>query len=208
MKEMTELEVRIVKCAKRMILEKGILDTDMKDIAKEIGCSRSTLYRHFPGKGDILLILADEALEVIRKAQIIPPEYRFSNGLEAFSWQLNSMLDAALQNVDTFTFLRDFDCLYYRYYMNEEQSNEFRENVKESSVKSPLQESYNRGVKDGSIRSGGDGELFVLTVFQSFIALTERILPLEETYIEAYGYGQEILREFTQKMVASIQNKG
>ncbi len=35
-----------------------------------------TLYRHFTGKGDILLVLADQALAVIRQAQIIPAATR------------------------------------------------------------------------------------------------------------------------------------
>lgn len=207
MNKLTDLDESILSTAKKMILEKGILETDMKDIAKEIGCSRSTLYRHFSSKGDILLVLADNALDIIRNAQIIPKEYRFSNGFEAFSWQMNSMLDAVLKNTEELIFLRDFDTLYYRYYVSVSETQDFKNKIKGSSKTSPLQKSFNLGIQDGSIVSPKDPELFILMVFQSFIALSERVIPVEKSYIECFGYGQEILREYVRSTVELVRVK-
>ena len=200
------LEQAVLSAAKRMILERGILETDMKDIAKEVGCSRSTLYRHFPGKGDILFALADEAILIIREAQEIPRGFRFANGYEAFVWQINALADALIGHVNEVVFLRDFDNLYYASYSNTNRAEEFKENISGSTVDSPLQVSFNQGLQDGSIRKVDNPELFILTVYQNFLALAERILPHENAYVQAYGYGQEILREHVRQLTNLVKN--
>ena len=195
MRDYNETDRNILALAKKMLLSNGLLNTDMKDIAKELGCSRSTLYRHFSSKGDILIILATDALKTIRDSLIIPDGFRFVTGYDAFCWQLNSMMDGMIHHVDDITFLRDFDCFYTSSYPGTTNTEAFLKQVTKSTYKSPLQESFDRGMKDGSIRQVNNPELCVLTIVHSCIALAQRTLPREQHFIEEYGYGQEILRE-------------
>ncbi|MBO4887353.1 MAG: TetR/AcrR family transcriptional regulator [Firmicutes bacterium] len=197
---------KILKTARTMILEKGILETDMKDIAAAIGMSRSTLYRHFPGKADILLKLADEALSIICKAQTLPSGRKFDTGYDAFAWQMGRMTKAALDHIEEITFLRDFDCLYGKYCRTEKNDPEGDDHLPALSRISPLKESFQKGVEDQSIRPSKDPELQVLAIFQSFLAVAERVLPEEAACRSAYGYGREILLSHVRTLLSAIKS--
>jgi AcrR family transcriptional regulator len=50
-----ELRERILEGTSRAICAAGVTKTSLEDIAREAGCSRATVYRHFPGGRDQLL---------------------------------------------------------------------------------------------------------------------------------------------------------
>lgn len=45
---------RILDTARDLFVERGVGSVTMRDIAEAAGCSRATLYRHFPGKRDLM----------------------------------------------------------------------------------------------------------------------------------------------------------
>jgi TetR/AcrR family transcriptional regulator len=45
----------ILAAARRCYVERGIADTGMKEVALEAGVARSTLYRYFPSRDDVLV---------------------------------------------------------------------------------------------------------------------------------------------------------
>ena len=51
----TEVRERILEGTSRAICAQGVRQTSLEDIAGEAGCSRATVYRHFPGGRDELL---------------------------------------------------------------------------------------------------------------------------------------------------------
>lgn len=51
----TETRERILEGTSRAICAAGVRQTSLEDIARESGCSRATVYRHFPGGRDELL---------------------------------------------------------------------------------------------------------------------------------------------------------
>ena len=112
MRELTETDMHILKTARKMFIDQGIVKTQMKDLAKKLGCSRSTLYRHFPSKGDILFLLARQALELIEKAVQIPDSLKFSCGYDALLWQMNALVETLIFHIDDVIFLRDFDSYF------------------------------------------------------------------------------------------------
>lgn len=50
-----EARERILEGTSRAICAAGVRQTSLEDIAREAGCSRATVYRHFPGGRDELL---------------------------------------------------------------------------------------------------------------------------------------------------------
>lgn len=200
---MQDTERKILEIAKEMILERGILATEMKDIAAAMGCSRSTLYRHFPSKSDILLTLAQEALATIFQSFHLPDNARFINGYDALSWQLNAFVEALLTHVDEVTFLRDFDCVYTKAFPKTPSGEKYRDFIG-SWKENVLMDNFRRGVEDGSIRPAGDPGLLLLTMVHGCLALAQRVLPREQVFLDEYGYGQELLRNYQKMMLTAV----
>ncbi|MEQ8839279.1 MAG: helix-turn-helix domain-containing protein, partial [Lacipirellulaceae bacterium] len=62
-REKPEREVRILELARVMLRESGYLGLSMDRIAAEMEYSKGTIYQHFRNKEEIILALANDALE-------------------------------------------------------------------------------------------------------------------------------------------------
>lgn len=205
-RQLSETDIRILATARKMFLKDGIMQTDMKALAKELGCSRSTLYRHFPSKGDILVILAEKALQTIVRSTYIPDGLRFSTGMDAFQWQLNSLTECLIRNPDDLTFLREFDCFYYKEFSMTTETYSFEAHVSSSAQTSPLLETFRRGLADNSIQSSEKPELVTITIIHSLIALAQRVMPAEQNFLHNFGYGQELLRQAAKMYINALSD--
>jgi TetR/AcrR family transcriptional regulator, fatty acid metabolism regulator protein len=54
-KQRQEREDLIIKAAEEVLLEKGYYDTSMDEIAARVGIAKGTIYKHFPGKEELVL---------------------------------------------------------------------------------------------------------------------------------------------------------
>lgn len=52
----------ILAAASALMLQKGVKETSLKDIASEVGISKGTLYYHFSSKDDMIFEIADKHL--------------------------------------------------------------------------------------------------------------------------------------------------
>jgi AcrR family transcriptional regulator len=59
MAKRNSVDGKILDVAYRLFLERGYRHTTMDDIAQELGMSKKTLYKHFPGKLDLLAACFD-----------------------------------------------------------------------------------------------------------------------------------------------------
>ena len=59
----SDLRVRILAAAKRCYLTDGISVTGMRDVAATANIARSTLYRYFPGRDDLLVATIQAEME-------------------------------------------------------------------------------------------------------------------------------------------------
>lgn len=207
MNQLTNTDLKILDTAREMFLERGIIKTDMKDIAKELGCSRSTLYRHFANKGDILIILAANALNTISSSTHLPKDLTFHTGLDEFTWELDSMTECLISHPDDLTFLRDFDSLYAKEYPSFKSNATFEVLVANSSQTNRMLESFNKGIADKSIAYDETPELTVLSIIHGIIGLAQRVMPAEQHYSRNFGYGKELLRQTEKLYLEAIRNK-
>lgn len=207
MRVLDDTDKEILRISRKLFIEYGIINTEMKDIAKKLGRSRSTLYRHFSDKNEILMLLAEGATSMIRNAIKIPDGVRFICGFDEFSWQMDSLVNVLTTNVDQVMFLRDFDCLYTKEYPDIPETETFLEGISQARANNLIKRSVERGIEDGSIVSIENPELFSLAMVHGTIAMAQRILPREKIYIQEYGYGQEILRCHVKFILGQIKNK-
>lgn len=66
----TNMKENILAASTKLMAKKGIKNTSLADIAKEVGISKGTLYYHYSSKDDIICDMADMHLKVITNALI------------------------------------------------------------------------------------------------------------------------------------------
>ncbi len=59
------IKQKILENAYELIIEKGIKETSLKDIAQKVGISKGTLYYHYQAKEDLIFDIADCHIDVI-----------------------------------------------------------------------------------------------------------------------------------------------
>ena len=65
-KEMGEMRLNIAHAAAELIFRNGFNETSVSQIAKRTGIGKSTIYDYFTSKDEIILLLLDEPLSIVR----------------------------------------------------------------------------------------------------------------------------------------------
>jgi AcrR family transcriptional regulator len=58
-------QARIVDVTRRLILAYGVDQVTVRDIARELDCSPSAIYRYFPSKEELIALVAAESLQAL-----------------------------------------------------------------------------------------------------------------------------------------------
>ena len=197
----------ILELASRLFKKNGILNTEMKDIAKELGCSRSTLYRHFPGKESVLFALSSDVVLRIMETTILPKERGFDSGYEALEWQLRRLTTYLQTHVDEVCFIRDFDFYFTQSFPQMEGAFRFEKSISNTKGGMDVEASIRRGIEDGSIRPVKDISLLRVSLINSCIGLAQRILPREKIYAKEIGYGHEMVDCLLELLLSSVKGE-
>ncbi len=56
---------KIIQAASRLIIENGIANTSLADIAREVGISKGTLYYYYPSKGELIFDISERHMRFI-----------------------------------------------------------------------------------------------------------------------------------------------
>lgn len=200
-----ETDEKILAVSRRLFSQSGIINIEMKDICAELGCSRSTLYRHFSSKESILFKLTEESVRKIMDAAIIPPRMTFENGYEALSWQMKSQMTFMMNNVDEVIFMRDFDHYYVRPIAEAEEVTKHEKELVTMRGRDEMLMSIKKGIEDGSIKSIKDVELAIYTLVNSCIGMAQRILPREAIYRNELGYSREMLEQLVEYLLQALK---
>ena len=56
---------KIIHAASRLIIENGIANTSLADIAREVGISKGTLYYYYPSKGELIFDISERHMRFI-----------------------------------------------------------------------------------------------------------------------------------------------
>lgn len=188
-----EIHRDILNASEQLFKEKGIIYTEMKDIAKQIGVGRSTLYRHFSNKESILFELAEKTLTDILNGSQLPLTATFQNGMDEFSQKMHALLKQIITKKDEIVFLRDFDVYFSEEYPDIEAAQQYEDFAKNLIVGSDSVSAVERGLADGSIARKADASVISGTVIHYILAMAQRILPREGHFLKESQHSHEFL---------------
>lgn len=202
MPELTDLEKKVITIAKESFINKGIINTEMKDLAAKAGISRSSLYRHFPSSLDIAFhVLNDVLLELMTVDCEIPDTL---NGFEQFSFYIHKSVDKLCDNLPMVRFIREFDTLYDLKNENSKAPENFYKTLHDYSRYSILNYFHN-GIIDGSIKPCKSEIDTVLTFYWVAQSMTEHIMLRKETYQFEHGAAKAYVVHAVDLMLSGIK---
>lgn len=203
MKEKIEKKEKILDTAAKLFLEKSVFETDMKEIARLSGCGRSTLYRYFPNKAEIVfaLMARDERFGALADHKNLC----FSCGYAEVEWIVLSFLDALLNNVYYINLMCAYDAYFRQEYPKGPNCDIYLKIIERNKLAKSLQAAVERGLADGSIRYSGDTLLLADAILHAGYGFAQRVLPREKFYIREYGYAREMLRVQSELFLSALK---
>lgn len=202
MPELSSLEKRVIEIAREDFIKKGIIRTEMRDIAARAGISRSSLYRHFPTSMSIAFYVLNDVLAELMTVEGKIPESMC--GFEQFSLYMHKAVDKLCVNLSMVRFIREFDTLYDLKSGTSEPPEEYYVTLSDYS-RYRFIDYYRKGLGDGSIRPCEDPVHAALTFFWVAQSMVEHIMLREETYLHEHGAAKEFVVNAVETMLNGIK---
>ncbi len=204
------MRYKIIDTAKEVYLEKGINDTNLNDIAKIIGTSRRTIYRHFESKEELLFEVVAVILEEWN--QLFSDFY---SQLEKKS-KLEQLEDSLLVIVDKMDnshhyikLLAEFDLYCGDNFIEEYKNKTFNHyNQVLFTIDDYLYELICDGIKEKSIQTTDDPKLIVATISTMLWSFSQRSSYRKETIAVETGFShQQIMNEQIKMYITSLKGE-
>ena len=170
-----EQRIRILNSAKKLILEKGISETTMKDIACECGISRPALYKYFKNFHEVIFTLIPYTFNQLDRLLV---KYNAENELEELIYFIEDMFKAPSYQRDNLVLIGIFDA----YYSNLKATESMMINYEKNFL--VYNDSYiirliKQGQSSGCIRKDVNANIAGQSIHELFFSFVIRITILE-----------------------------
>ncbi len=176
----------IISKARELFIEKGFFETQMSDLARETGLSRTSIYRYFKDKADLALII----LELIYN-ELYTEDYARdleASGLSPVEKVRKYFRDVWLNpdKMSNYQFIAEFDA----YYTGSRLPEGFRESLRAIFMENNpemadlLLRIIRKGIESGDFSSDLDPYLTVITLVNSVRGMHQRVLLREDVLVE------------------------
>lgn len=158
----------IVNGVKNLFLEKGINDVTIKDVANELELGEATIYRYFNKKENLVVEVATLLEEeVINQYFIIEDSL---NGFESLKKFYKCFLCVFKERVNYYRFINEFD----NFILNKDcQVDEYEKKL--FFFYQVFMDSYNKGLKDNSVKQVEDVNAFYFTTTHALFGLCKKL---------------------------------
>ena len=197
---------RAMESAFRLFSEKGIDLVTMPDISADSGVGRSSLYRYFSTKLDLVIAIGtwkwNEYIDAY-DATLTPEKLSQMTAAEYLRWYMDAFIDLYRNHSDILRFNYYFNSYLRNEKAAQEQVQPYMDVIER--LKAGFHEIYEKGVKDGTIRTEISEEAMISSSFHIMLAAVTRYAvglvyaPEEGTDPEAELVMLEnaLLREYT-----------
>ncbi|MCX8163788.1 MAG: TetR/AcrR family transcriptional regulator [Aquificaceae bacterium] len=165
---------RILEASMKLFSEKGIRETTIKDIAKQVGVTEGAIYRHFASKDEIVLGLFQTYSEDFYR-RLISAVRGESSYRERFSETIRAFLSFCFENPSAFKYLSLF------HYLRAKDVKSFSPLPKDAIL-----ELMDEGIRKGHVKVKQEYALalFVGLLERTFLLVEAGILQKEEVLVE------------------------
>ena len=153
----------------KLFFERSINEVTIKDIANHIGIGEATIYRHYKNKLNIVLLVANYLQE-----KVISEHFdisKGSTGYEQIAIFYNSFLDIFKTNSAYYRFINEFDAFIILNAGGDVES--YEKGIE--TFKVMFDKCYELGLKDGSISSLEDKDIFYFATTHSLLGLCKKL---------------------------------
>ncbi|WP_310601897.1 TetR/AcrR family transcriptional regulator [Anaerosporobacter sp.] len=185
MRTLDEVDRRIIEVTREMFMQQGLQKTEMKDIAKQVGIGRSTLYRHFVSKEAISFYIAKDILVELQEISVENQITEDMKGYDKLALYLNVMTKAMIRNPNKIRFLDEFDQIFSGVYPDSDEAEEYVSF--NYTYKNPALRYYNEGIRDGSIRKEEESSDKMEVILTLLFGLAQRVIPREHHYVQEHS---------------------
>ncbi len=177
-----ETRERILSVARELFTERGLFDTQMKDVAAAVAISRTSLYRYFQDKQDLAMAILERLAEEMDLLNPDGGERTDQTGLERAIHILRATW-LSPRYTRHMKYMAEFDA----FYSGSRVPSDFRERVANAlhqGQAEPLTESILDGIADGSVRPDIDPHLAAVTLLNAIRGLQQRLILRGNTLVE------------------------
>lgn len=174
---------RILQIAERCFTEHGLFEISMIDLTKEIGISRTSLYRYYRDKLSLSLAILDKVIGDLHQAiDFDIRNYPDKTGLELTEMFIRAYwLDSKF--INRYRYMAEFDSFYSGSRIPEGFPQSLEE-VLRAHRSTVINQCLERGIKDGSIRPDIDVHLTARTVFISVRNMHHQVIIRNELLVQ------------------------
>lgn len=194
----------ILSQAYRLIIEKGLQNVTMQDIAEASSIQRRTLYYYYSNKDAVAVELINCVINEFKNHTIYLPNY-FTTGYARIEYIFHYFLDYLLANEDVVLFTVQADYYYNKNYGESNPGQSFQSIY--GQLENVLYEDLERGMKDGSVKEqfANNAKEVFFVIGSSIIALAQRLLHREEVIRTEAGYDRSSLKLQVELLLSGIK---
>ncbi len=180
-----EIRQAVYEAAKACFLSDGIAATEMKKIAADIGIGRSTLYRYFPSKELLAVLVAAEMIDGLLFADLVPCIDPALDGYGKTRAFFTLYIERLRERPDVLRFFLEYDSMLSRGNADFPERRAFEARV--FADLEGIAAFVREGQADLSVRADVEPVAFAVMLVNSAVGLAQRFLTHTTGEGERYG---------------------
>lgn len=205
-KSISEAEIReaLLREAGKAFLRDGIMGAELKEIARNAGLSRSTLYRYAISRNRLAFLVAEQQLrQLVERAGLTDPPAA-ATGWERLRLYCEHIVAGMEERPDVLRMMAEFDTLFAGPYPDIPEARNYAASMQR--LRSAMLRMVLDGLEDGSIAGIPDPDLFTAAVGNTIYGLASRFFLRDVHVAEEHGHtSHEIISEVLRLMLDHVK---
>lgn len=203
-----EIRENVFKEAKKQFLKRGIIKTELKQIARTVGIGRTTLYRYFPMKEQLIFLTAHEIVKkyfycYLMQKEDLPLNINGYEKLRIFCYRFCETL---VEDAPKLVFLAEFDGMFRGEYPDIIEAKQYETDMRANMCQ--ITKVIEEARIEGSINVlEGEEALIASVLVNTIMGIGMRTITREIHYEKEHAnHSKKILDKTVEMLLRSINS--